>query len=400
MQITNTSSDIHVVFFGVKTFWRTRDMIEVHMGKHHSLSIIEIDFFEPTKNAKAPKMFVDSALIESRFDAEVVALEMAKSIEVLNRSKSEVNHENILSEVNDKMCVDFILNRLSSPLIKADGSMVFSFIRDEDVILSEEFMKEKNLIANETVFTPTATNLEDNKVANTSIEEANILVSAAVVIFLNIKEQERNEKPLNQSKATVLWQKKGFKRVSLINSVTKTKNQLKKVELLALSELEISKSKPIIVKLSTRSSFHLKRSIDELCVLEVDSLQSSEKDVVAKKLLLQPIVLVECPPILIPLAKIASIGLIAKLIPLVNLSDKLATVKHVVVAAQPRRYSCNAPLRSLTPLLAVRESRAWESEKNKLSNDSNIRKSKTCDGLLTVAPQQRIIAAKNPIKIY
>ena len=125
---TSIQADIALLFFGIKSFWRTRENIEVHIAKHKLHSVIEIDCFHPGKNSRSSKLYLNSSLIYSKLDTEMIESEVAKSIELLNRKKVNFVHDKvIITEVKDKMSIiTFLLNRLSSPLYDDDNNMIIS----------------------------------------------------------------------------------------------------------------------------------------------------------------------------------------------------------------------------------------------------------------------------------
>eukprot|EP01038_Epipyxis_sp_PR26KG_P006328 gene6328-8713_t len=269
------SVDIALLYFGIKSFWRTRETIDVHIVKHKIHSVIEIDCFHPGKNARSSKLYLNSSLIYSKLDTEMIESEAAKSIELLNRKKVDFVHDEVIAEVRDKMSITFILNRLSSPLYDDDNNMIISLIRDEDVILPDDVLLEMNLNSNDIAFIPTASSESmnsllakvqaDNSDARKSIEEASNHVCSAVDKLMSLIENKKKSEAVEVSKPAASWHK-AYKKVSLMNAVDKTNKRLKEVQAIYPKVSESSKARQYVS--SANKPMHRKKSLDDMCFSE------------------------------------------------------------------------------------------------------------------------------------
>jgi hypothetical protein len=81
-----------VLFVGTKTFWKTKNSVNLTIVEHHGHDVIEVVAYEPTLQVEAPRLYLEIGRIISFLEIETglldedeAALAMAISTFVFNR---------------------------------------------------------------------------------------------------------------------------------------------------------------------------------------------------------------------------------------------------------------------------------------------------------------------------
>jgi hypothetical protein len=64
-----------VLFVGTKTFWKTRNSVNVTIVEHHGHDVVEVVAYEPTLQVEAPRLYLEIGRVISFLEQETELLE-------------------------------------------------------------------------------------------------------------------------------------------------------------------------------------------------------------------------------------------------------------------------------------------------------------------------------------
>jgi hypothetical protein len=64
-----------VLFEGTKTFWKTRNSVNVTIVEHHGHDVVEVVAYEPTLQVEAPRLYLEIGRVISFLEQETELLE-------------------------------------------------------------------------------------------------------------------------------------------------------------------------------------------------------------------------------------------------------------------------------------------------------------------------------------
>jgi len=104
----NDPSGTVVVYQGSKFFWRTRNTVDVTIVNHTNSNTTEIICYEPTIDAEATRIYLDSSMLRVKIDQEVedAVANYAKQHNIVS------HNDKFVRDVINKAAADYILNRL------------------------------------------------------------------------------------------------------------------------------------------------------------------------------------------------------------------------------------------------------------------------------------------------
>ena len=96
-----------IVYQGSKYFWKTRNTIDVILVKHKIENVLEVIAYEPALDVEAPRLYLDSKMLDSKLDQEAIAAKMS-----LAKQNNVPHTEQIVQSLGNCAISEFILNRL------------------------------------------------------------------------------------------------------------------------------------------------------------------------------------------------------------------------------------------------------------------------------------------------
>lgn len=101
-----------VAYDGSKCFWKTKNTVDIMIVEHDECSTIEVIAFEPTFNKESPRVYLNKNIVVAKIDPGFVDEKLRHAKEMCLRRHDVPDVLKLLSEINQKARVDYILNRL------------------------------------------------------------------------------------------------------------------------------------------------------------------------------------------------------------------------------------------------------------------------------------------------
>ena len=134
-----------VLFDGSKTFWKTRSDLRILIIKHVPFNCLEIISYDPVDGIEFPRFYLDSTIINSKFNVEAVEKSYTEQKEVSIRQKKITKDKNeMISTIRNQMITQFVLSRVNFNIEKKSNLKIVSLQASfEDVeVHSENGMKK------------------------------------------------------------------------------------------------------------------------------------------------------------------------------------------------------------------------------------------------------------------
>lgn len=101
------------LFEGTKSFWRTRESVDIRIIEHIDARAIEIIAFSVDKHEEADRVYLHADLIFKKLDNADLAEKVSQKREELSRSRKRVPNEEIKATLLQELSVQYVLARIS-----------------------------------------------------------------------------------------------------------------------------------------------------------------------------------------------------------------------------------------------------------------------------------------------
>ncbi len=139
----SASSDVIVLLDGSKTFWKTRNYLKILIINHVKLSCLEVIAYDPADGIEYPRIYLDTALIATKLDQELIEQSYATKKEALNRKKITKSRDELLNEIQTHMIMQFAYVRVNLNADSPDGKTFVNLQPSFDDIMVEGIDCEK-----------------------------------------------------------------------------------------------------------------------------------------------------------------------------------------------------------------------------------------------------------------
>lgn len=103
---------LDVQYEGSKSFWKTRNNVDLLIVSHPRFNCLEIVAFEPEKGFEAPRIYVNAALLLTKLDPNEIKLRVEEKKEASIRQKKPVDAAKLQKEMTVNAMNQFITSRL------------------------------------------------------------------------------------------------------------------------------------------------------------------------------------------------------------------------------------------------------------------------------------------------
>ncbi len=150
------SEDICVLFDGTKSFWETRSSLKIVILNHTKQNCMEIVALDPATGSEFPRIYLDSSLVISKLDKEIVENCYAAKQEILAHSNLKNNEDDVF-EVKAQMMMQYAYSRIHLTSLAVEGNALQLVLQptfddvmvegDESLMkLDVERLKPENLV--------------------------------------------------------------------------------------------------------------------------------------------------------------------------------------------------------------------------------------------------------------
>lgn len=146
MEMHLQSEEMCVLFDGTKPFWESRSYLKIKIVSHTKQNCIEIIAHDPVSGAEFPRIYLDSPLVISKLDKDIIEKTCASKKETLQiDSKGIIKNEDILHEVKSHMMMKYVYSRINLTSLAVEGNAIQLVLQPsfEDVMVEgdESLMK-------------------------------------------------------------------------------------------------------------------------------------------------------------------------------------------------------------------------------------------------------------------
>src|SRR4051812_12954324 len=97
--MSSPTEKLNVLFQGHKTFWKTSTYLNVTIVHHVDLSCMETIIYNPSIDVEYPRIYMNTDLINTKFDKDQINSKYLEIKEKLTRQKKTVDHTSVIHDI-------------------------------------------------------------------------------------------------------------------------------------------------------------------------------------------------------------------------------------------------------------------------------------------------------------
>lgn len=118
------NGECEILFHGFQTFWKTRISLELAIVHHKRPGVVEVIAYDPHVQQEAPRLYLNTDLIEKKFNKSVMQTNLADEREKCTRHRTEFDEHAANATIEREMLKEYVLSRLQMKSTDSNWYMV------------------------------------------------------------------------------------------------------------------------------------------------------------------------------------------------------------------------------------------------------------------------------------